>query len=85
LLKGLLAFSPDKRFTVDEAINHPYFEELRKRDIPPKCMKEFDWQWEENLRSKSRSLQQDQEDICRLIYNESLTFHPEEEDQNKPP
>ena len=48
-------------------------------------MKEFDWQWEENLRSKSRSLQQDQEDICRLIYNESLSFHPEEEDQNKPP
>ena len=48
-------------------------------------MKEFDWQWEENLRSKSRSLQQDQEDICRLIYNESLTFHPEEEDENKIP
>jgi serine/threonine protein kinase len=55
-LKGLLAFSPDKRLTVDEAINHPYFEELRKRDIPPKCMKVFDWDWEENLRSKARSL-----------------------------
>jgi hypothetical protein len=29
---------------------------------------------------KTKSIQQDQETICRLIYNESLSFHPEQED-----
>lgn len=46
LLKGLLTFSPSKRFTVETAINHPYFANLRKLDSPPKCTDEFDWTWE---------------------------------------
>ena len=29
LLKGLLAFSPEKRLTVEKALNHPYFYNLR--------------------------------------------------------
>ena len=29
---------------------------------------------------KTKSIQQDQETICRLIYNESLSFHPDQED-----
>jgi serine/threonine protein kinase len=46
LLIGLLTFSPDKRLDVEKAINHPYFENLRKLDNPPKCEKKFDWLWE---------------------------------------
>ncbi|KAI9320600.1 protein serine/threonine kinase [Dichotomocladium elegans] len=30
LLKQLLQYPPDKRITADDALNHPYFEELRK-------------------------------------------------------
>jgi serine/threonine protein kinase len=46
LLKNLLAFSPEKRINVEDAINHPYFENLRKLDNPPKCNDNFDWSWE---------------------------------------
>ena len=57
LLKGLLAFSPDKRLTVEAAINHPYFENLRKLDKPPKCLDKFDWTWEQNQNLKTKSIQ----------------------------
>jgi len=61
LLKGLLAFSPDKRLTVQNAINHPYFENLRKLDTPPKCRKDFDWSWEQQHQQTPLTLKEEQD------------------------
>jgi len=66
--------------TVDEAINHPYFANLRKLDNPPKCPAPFDWSWEAKMQKESEKHKNPYHDrlmICKLIYNESLTFHPE--------
>lgn len=49
LLEGLLSFNPYKRLTVEQAINHPYFENLRKLDDPPRCTQKFDWSWETKM------------------------------------
>jgi serine/threonine protein kinase len=87
LLKQLLAFNPDKRITVEEAINHPYFENLRKFDDPPKCTNVFDWSWEAKMQKESDKHKNpyfDKQMICRLIYNESLTFHPDSADAAGP-
>ena len=46
LLKGLLTFSHEKRLTVEQAICHPYFDNLKRLDNPPRCEKKFDWDWE---------------------------------------
>ena len=80
LLKQLLAFNPEKRLTVEEAINHPYFANLRKLDNPPKCPQTFDWSWEAKMQRESEKYKNpwhDRQMICKLIYNESLTFHPD--------
>lgn len=79
LLQGLLTFSPEKRLTVEQAIAHPYFDNLKRLDNPPKCNKKFDWEWE---KQQLHDLQNDQL-ICRLIYEESLSFHPESEDEEE--
>jgi serine/threonine protein kinase len=83
LLKQLLAFNPEKRITVDDAINHPYFENLRKLDNNlPRCTSVFDWSWEAKMQKESEKHKNpyfDKQMICRLIYNESLDFHPEKE------
>lgn len=50
----MLAFNPEKRCTVDEAIDHPYFANLRKLDKnPPRCPKTFDWSWEAKMQKES--------------------------------
>lgn len=80
LLKGLLQFCPDKRLTVEEAINHKYFENLRRDDPKlPRCDKTFDWQWEDKL-AQSRPHEYPKL-IRKMIWQESLTFHPENDDE----
>lgn len=75
LLKGLLQFSPDKRLTVQQAIDHPYFENLRRDDPDlPRCEKKFDWAWEHKL---DDSAPKEYPAIIRsMIWEESLQFHP---------
>ena len=46
---------------------------------PPKCHDEFDWTWEQwHQEKKVKSIKEEQELICKMIYEESLSFHPEE-------
>jgi len=81
LLKQLLTFNPDKRLTVEEAINHPYFVNLHKLDVPPKCNDTFDWSWETKMQEESLKQKNpwfDRQMICKLIYNESLSYHAED-------
>jgi len=37
LLKKMLTFNPKKRITVDEALQHPFFEDLHCEDDEPAC------------------------------------------------
>ena len=76
-----MTFNPDKRITVEDAINHPYFANLKKLDNPPRCQSTFNWGWEADMQAESQKRKDpyfDRKMICKLIYNESLTYHPEE-------
>jgi len=39
----MLVFNPDKRYTVEETLAHPYFEGLHNPDEEPVSEKLFDW------------------------------------------
>jgi serine/threonine protein kinase len=48
LLERLLTFDPDERITVEEALRHPYLEELHCEEDEPICetFKPFEFYWE---------------------------------------
>ena len=69
LLGKMLTFNPDKRFTVEECLNHPYFEGLHNPDEEPTAEKVFDWSFD-NFEPTKEILQ-------KMVYDESLTFHPD--------
>lgn len=73
LLLKMLTFSPDKRITIEDAVNHPYFSNFAHLGMPPKSETKFDWSWDQFELSK--------ELLQKLIYMESLKFHPEDENQ----
>ena len=37
LLSKMLTFNPDKRYTVEDCLNHAYFETLHNHDEEPIC------------------------------------------------
>lgn len=46
LLLKMLRISPNKRITIEEAINHPYFSSFSHLGQPPVCDVKFDWNWD---------------------------------------
>jgi len=72
LLSKMLVFNPNKRFTVEQCIEHPYFEGLHNADEEPISDNPFDWKFDDMEITK--------ENIQSMIYDESLQFHPENED-----
>jgi hypothetical protein len=42
----MLRFSPERRITISEAINHPYFLNFAHLDSPPVSETVFDWSWD---------------------------------------
>ena len=73
LLGKMLTFSPKKRYTVDQCISHPYFEGLHDPEQEPIVNKEFDWSFD--------SVELTKENLQSMVYDESLIFHPDEEDE----
>ena len=73
LLGKMLTFSPKKRYTVDQCISHPYFEGLHDPEQEPIATKEFDWSFD--------SVELTKENLQSMVYDESLIFHPDEEDE----
>ena len=43
LLSRMLVFNPDKRYTVEECLAHPYFEDLHEPDEEPLAEEVCDW------------------------------------------
>ena len=37
LLSKILTFNPDKRYTVEQCLAHPYFESLHNQEEEPVC------------------------------------------------
>ena len=74
LLEKMLTFNLKKRYTVDQCISHPYFEGLHDPDQEPITTSKFDWTFDAVKLTK--------ENLQSMIYDESLYFHDEDEDDD---
>ena len=73
----MLTFNPDKRYTVEECLAHPYFDGLHDEEQEVISKKPFDWGWD-NFKPTKDLLQ-------NMVYDESLAYHPEVAEQPKKP
>ncbi|CAM9231751.1 unnamed protein product [Chrysoparadoxa australica] len=70
LLQRMLVFSPDKRISVEEALDHPFMESLHCEDDDEKeTVLPFSFEFEKQELDKPR--------LQRLIWNEMLHYHPD--------
>ena len=74
LLEKMLTFNPKKRYTVDQCLSHPYFEGLHDPEQEPITTTPFDWSFDDVELTK--------ENLQSMIYDESLYFHDEDEDDD---
>ena len=74
LLEKMLTFNPKKRYTVDQCISHPYFEGLHDPEQEPITTAPFDWSFD--------AVELTKENLQSMIYDESLYFHDEDEDDD---
>jgi serine/threonine protein kinase len=76
LLSRMLVFNPDKRISVDEAIEHPFLAELHARAPPaPTCHAPFDFSYEAKY-AKGKDIPK--EDLQELIFTEVLALRQEQ-------
>jgi mitogen-activated protein kinase 1/3 len=73
LLEKMLTFNPKKRYTVEQCISHPYFEGLHDPDQEPIITSTFDWTFD--------AVELTKENLQSMIYDESLFYHDEDEDE----
>jgi len=75
LLKHLLDFDPDLRWSADQALAHEYFEDLHSPDHEPLAtpVPESEFQYE--------NTPQDASSMRRLFIEEALYYHPEKVDE----
>jgi len=71
LLAKMLHFNPNKRYTIEQCISHPYFETLHNPEEEPISEAPFDWSFDDIELTK--------ENLQRIIYDESLHFHQDDE------
>ncbi|KMZ58403.1 hypothetical protein ZOSMA_77G00640 [Zostera marina] len=69
LMEKMLVFDPNKRITVDEALNHPYLAALHVINDEPICPKVFNFDFEQPSFTEIN--------IKDMIYQESLNFNPD--------
>ena len=74
LLEKMLTFNPKKRYTVEQCISHPYFEGLHDPDQEPIITSNFDWTFD--------AVELTKENLQSMIYDESLYYHDEDEDED---
>jgi len=74
LLEKMLTFNPKKRYTVDQCISHPYFEGLHDPEQEPITNTPFDWTFD--------AVELTKENLQSMIYDESLYYHDEDEDDD---
>ncbi|CEM34961.1 unnamed protein product [Vitrella brassicaformis CCMP3155] len=69
LVSKMLAFDPNKRISVDDALKHKYFEGLHSEEDEPRCDTAIDWSFD-NFQPTKPLLQQ-------KVYTECAVFHPD--------
>mmetsp|Transcript_5272 Transcript_5272/g.19716 ORF Transcript_5272/g.19716 Transcript_5272/m.19716 type:complete len:403 (-) Transcript_5272:234-1442(-) len=67
LLEKMLAFNPEKRITLDDALAHPYLKEIRDEEFELTC-DPFKFRFTDEMKT---------EDIKRMIYDECVNWHKE--------
>ena len=68
LLNKMLIFNPEKRYTVEQCLAHPYFDGLHNPEDEPVAPEPFDWSFDDFTPTKPL--------LQSMIYDESLRFHP---------
>nr|ANN45086.1 mitogen-activated protein kinase 3 [Brassica napus] len=68
LVDRMLTFDPNKRITVEEALNHPYLAKLHDPNDEPICLKPFSFDFEQQPL--------DEEQIKEMIYREAIALNP---------
>lgn len=79
LLERLLTFDPKKRITVEEALKHPYLEELHCEEDEPVCE---NFAYDEFLFEFASPTKQD---LRELIYDELVTHYPPDDYETSGP
>ena len=69
LLDKMLAFNPEKRWTIEQCLTHNYFSDLHNPEEEPLAPHPFDWSFD-NFEPTKEILQ-------GMVYDESLKFHPD--------
>jgi len=69
LLSKMLVFNPDRRYTVEECLAHPYFEGIHNPEEEPVADRVFDWSFD-NFEPTKEILQ-------TMVHEEACKFHPE--------
>jgi serine/threonine protein kinase len=79
LLERLLVLNPNQRISVDEALAHPYFANIRQEGDEITATAPFDFEFEKDSdKLTKRKLQE-------LIWEEMRKFHPERQTTTEPP
>jgi serine/threonine protein kinase len=73
LLDKLLRFDPKERYTVEEALHHPYFSLLHVDEDEPVCSEIDTADWEFDLQIENNY---SKEDIRYLVCKEIVRFNP---------
>eukprot|EP01016_Furgasonia_blochmanni_P056182 TRINITY_DN952_c0_g1_i24.p1 TRINITY_DN952_c0_g1~~TRINITY_DN952_c0_g1_i24.p1 ORF type:complete len:345 (+),score=47.21 TRINITY_DN952_c0_g1_i24:785-1819(+) len=74
LLKKLLVFNPNKRLTVEQALDHPFFESIRDKEYEVVANKKFDFDFDKEEYSL--------EELRQMIFDEMLAFHQDFDEVN---
>lgn len=69
LIDKMLVFNPEKRWSVEQCLAHPYFQDLHNPEEEPLASVPFDWSFD-NF-EPTRDL------LTNLVYEEALKFHPQ--------
>ena len=68
LLRGLLTFNPDKRLTVEEALQHPFMADIHDPSDEPVTDSPFDFSWENDALTHAS--------VRHMLTREALSYHP---------
>lgn len=71
LLSRMLIFNPKRRITVEDALAHPYLENLHDPEDEPVCSRVFNFEFDQE------NVELDKSALRRLIWEEMLVYHPD--------
>jgi len=75
LMEKMLAFNPNKRITVEEALDHEYFKSLRIKETEVKCDKSFTFEFEK-MKLTEKNLQKCTTKHLDLLHSLASKYWP---------